>query len=733
MEKQYANYFSSSLIKRQGAGLGSLRVFDWRDVDPAAPCLTLFIEIETSDKENEKIITTLAEVLSDQFFNAPTETVEFAFESALAKANISIKDTLLIKPKNWLNKIHILVVAGRDQELHLSSVGRAHAFLVHRDQIVDVVGQNENSRPGALGMARTPNPVKLFSNIVSGRLLGQDALVISNESVLDYLSPERIRKTAQDFEPNIATAKFEELLAAAPANKQFALAIIKRLPLPAKLAPETPLKSKEPVIIAEEETIVEKYLKPESPRSLNRREAVVFDKILATTGRAGKSALKVTARYSQIGLTATLSGLSKSLEIIQSKLSTAVPRIGRAPKFVVTLWKDDTARNYHLSRFKNNWRARLAKIQNSFSALPGQQKRVLLATLALVFIFLTSIIWRAYGNSTAADKAVYQTNLSAVGQKIDQAEASLIYRDEARSRELLGEINSLLGATKPATNEDTARFNEFKTKADNIQNTLDKKQVLGQLSAWLNLPIGADDKSGLISLGGSYYAFSPAAKKIFKIDMADASASEVAVKGEIRPFKTAIAYDNSNLALIGDVTLDLLNIKNGEIAAKNLATGPAEIRAWASYARNLYALAPGASSIIRYKENELANPQPWLKEPADLTTGADIAVDGQVYVLTDSALNIFASGRPDSAISLPLSDKLGPKSRLAMDANLNSLFILDSDHERLLHLSKKGDLYNQYLSPDLKNATNLVAAGDEKYVYAISGDKIFRLEILPPA
>ena len=729
MEKQYANYFASSLIKRQGAGLGSLRIFDWRDTDPAAPCLTLFIEIETSDKENEKIITTLAEVLSDQFFNAPTETMEFAFESALAKANISIKDTLLIKPKNWLNKIHILVVAGRDQELHLSAVGRAHAFLAHRDQIVDVVGQNDNSRGGTLGMARTPNPVKLFSNIVSGRLLGQDALVISNESVLDYLSPERIRKTAQDFDPTSAAVKFEELLAAAPANKQFALAIIKRLPLPAKLAAETPIKTKEPVIV-EEETIVEKYLKPESPRSLNRREAVVFDKIITATGSLGKSALQVTARYTQIGLTATLNGLSKSLEVVQAKLSSTVPRLGRAPKFVVTLWRDDAARIYHVTRFKNNWRARLAKIKNSFSVLPVQQKRVLLATAALALVFLSSIFWRAYDNSAAANKVASQTNLSAIAQKIDQAEASLIYRDEARSRELLGEINSLLAATKPTTNEDSTRFNEFKTKADNIQNTLDKKQVLGALPAWLSLP---SDNASIAKLGADYFISDGDTRKISKIDFSAASLSNVAFKGEIRPFKVSVGYDSNNLALIGDTTIDLLNIKTGEISAKNLAPSPSEITTWATYARNLYGLSPKSNSIIRYKENELTNPQPWLKEPFDLSAASDIIVDGQVYVLNNSAIAVLASGRPDADTNLPLSEPLGANSRFVMDTELNSLFILDDEHERLLHLSKKGDLYSQYLSPDLKGASALIISNDEKYAYVLNGDKIFRIEILPPA
>ena len=724
MDKTYENKFASTIIKRQGASSGSLRVFDWRESENN-PFLTLFIEIETSDKENEKIIITLAEVLADQFFNAPTATVEFAFESALAKANISVKDALLIKPKSWLNKIHILVAAGRGQELHLSSVGRAHAFLAHRDQIMDVVaGQNENSR-GGLNAARTPNPVKLFSNIVSGRLLGQDALVICNESVLDYLSPERIRKTAQEFGADTATAKFEELLAAAPANKQFCLAVIKRAAAPVAPAP------KEQIIVAEaasEETMVEKYLRPESPRRINRREAGIQAKIMAATANAGKSAIKITAHYSQIGLAATLSGLSKSLEIIQGKLSTAVPRVGRAPKFLFTLWKDEEARVYHLTRAKANWQNKLAKIQAYFNGLSPKQKRVLLTTLALAFIFITSIAWRAYDKSAAESKVIYENNLGAIAQKIDQAEASLIYRDEARSRELLNEITALLAAMAENSNANQAGYEEFKTKAANIQNTLDKKQVLGELSLWL-----AAAADNIVKIESDYFVYGMESKKISKLDFASSSLIDIPAKTELKPFAQAVAYDSNNIALIGAGTVDLLNIKTGEVSSKNLTPSPAPSRAWASYARNLYALTPADGSIVRYKENELGSPQPWLKETVDLSKGFDLMVDGQIYVLTDSAIVILAAGRPAANIALGISKKLGENSRFAMDNSLNSLFILDGEHERLLHFSKKGDLYNQYLSPSLKNARAMAVSADEKYAYILNGDKIYRIEILPPA
>ena len=219
MKKDSTNSIKYNIIKKQ-ASSGYIEVFEIENAKYKNKKMLLFVEIEASDRDNEKIIQILKKELSGHFFNTPAQTDEYAFENALAKANIKIKDILLSKPKNWLNKIHIGIIALCNDEIYIAPIGNIHAFLIHNEKISDVLDSSQE---------QTPNPVKLFTNIVSGKLTTGNAMVITNESVHDYLSEERIRKSAHENQPEEAIAKLSELLSHAPENKQFGLAIIKKI------------------------------------------------------------------------------------------------------------------------------------------------------------------------------------------------------------------------------------------------------------------------------------------------------------------------------------------------------------------------------------------------------------------------------------------------------------------------------------------------------------------------
>ena len=89
MDKKLTNYFAYNVIKRQAAS-GSISIFELSQKENPKKRLIFFIEIEASDKDNETITDFLADELEKQFFNAPTQNLEYGFENALAKANIKV-------------------------------------------------------------------------------------------------------------------------------------------------------------------------------------------------------------------------------------------------------------------------------------------------------------------------------------------------------------------------------------------------------------------------------------------------------------------------------------------------------------------------------------------------------------------------------------------------------------------------------------------------------------------
>src|SRR3990167_3658909 len=114
MDKDYKNLIQSGVIDRQLNRGGLLKVANLRGESRQKGEIILLIEIESSDKDNQEIIETMSQRMGQEYFEAPTKSIEYSFENALSKVNIKMKDILLSKPKNWLTKMHIMAIAVKD-------------------------------------------------------------------------------------------------------------------------------------------------------------------------------------------------------------------------------------------------------------------------------------------------------------------------------------------------------------------------------------------------------------------------------------------------------------------------------------------------------------------------------------------------------------------------------------------------------------------------------------------
>ncbi len=693
MENSHKNQSAHQVLKRTGIASGTLRIIEIkRPLAKGETRLALLIEIETSDKENEKIITILANELELQLFNAPAQSLEFAFENALSKANLAIKDTLLAKPKNWLNKIHILVMAASDQEMHISAVGNIHAFLIHRDKVVDVIGAQNAP------VLKAPNPVKLFSNIISGHLLLNDAIAIVNESVLDYLSLERIRKTAQEDAPEASLAKFRELLQAAPANKQFGFYIIKRLAGPVHPAAA-------PARIAEEAA------RPHEAEHFPRPNAV-------------KKLTPILAQAFQIGLSFLLKGFSRLLDKILEQLIKLGSALAQTPPIIKSLARDASARRYYGEKFTAAVAARKQTLTAGFKNMPARRKNILLATVILAVLFAGSIAGRLYSQGRIKNQAALDKLRSAITQKIDQAEASLIYQDEAHSRLLLKEATEQLAGLGTET--------DLKNKIQELINRLDKRVPLGEFEIIAAItPPENYENTGLVFLGGDIYYYNGPQTRVVKINPATENPSAALAVAGLEPFVRALPYDKQTLLLVGDKTATFLNVGTKSAAPKPLSLATAAPYAFTTYARNLYALSGADNSLIRFRENAYGTtPAAWLKEAYNLNEAVDLAVDGALYLLkTNGDIAVFLSGNLNREIRWTASGAPGAGLKLYTTEDLDALYVLDPREERLVVIGKSGELRAQFTSPQLKSARSFLVEKNGQDLYILAQDAILRVTL----
>ncbi|MBI1961348.1 MAG: hypothetical protein HYS45_01450 [Parcubacteria group bacterium] len=711
----------SCQVIRQSGSPGSLHVFELSHERARDKKLLILAEIEVSDKDNEKIIEDIAREVEQQFFNAPTKETEYAFENALAKANIKIKDTLLAKPKNWLNRIHIAVLALSGSEVYLASVGSVHAFLTHREKIIDVLAS-----PGA---AASPNPVKLFTNIVTGKLGPDIAIVLANESVLDYLSIERIRKCAQESDAQEAVETLTELLSRAPSNKQFGLAVVAAaLPRTAE-ARGTPssraeVHRAEPERAQDVEPYAEPYVSPEEPHYPSGQ----FDH-----GSSAMQALrKIAGTAAQRALTVLLSVLAKLLEALQMFVRRGVPALAAFAKTALTVARNTESRAYFFRRIKQ------AAGSTAYQQVLGQPKKRRLAgagALLLIVVFIASVSVRARQQNQVDETARFQTSVAGIEQKVSEAEASLIYGNKIKSQTLLADSLAALAELSREFPGQGDRVMAIRDSIAALQARGEKRQPITgikTIATAIPAPI-SPNATGLIPLGNSIYFYDGVGEKIASLDVQNALLLSLALTDQGgQSFNTALELSDTEIAALAADMIQIIDPSRETVAKQEFPFNPANAKPFASYARNLYTFNTETNQIVRYRRAGagFTAAQDWLTEEYELATMQDIRVDGFVYLIdSQGTIHVFLRGSLNKTIPWPAQDLPGSFIRLYTREDLSVFYVLDPERERIVRINKDGSLEAQLTEPALQQATDLVADGEHQNLYVLAADKIYQLPV----
>jgi hypothetical protein len=128
----------------------------------------------------------------------------------------------------------------------------------------------------------------------------------------------------------------------------------------------------------------------------------------------------------------------------------------------------------------------------------------------------------------------------------------------------------------------------------------------------------------------------------------------------------------------------------------------------ASYAGNLYLLDPSKSQILKYAANE-GGWSPGVAYLAagvnvDLSTAADMAVDGDIWVLRgDGSLWRFASGRLADFTLRDLETPLARPVGLTTAQAMVGLYVVDVGNQRIVQFDKANGRYVRQFRPGSEN------------------------------
>jgi hypothetical protein len=718
------------------------------------------IEIESpQSKSNYQILEKLAAEIENIYFRTAEAEIrrsklqsdsplnfESIFEHALQKINqvfFEINNRLFLsqisfEPKiKASGKINAALMLMQDNNLYLAQSGRIFSFLIYQNKFNDykIINVLENS----VGQEAKNNKhgTSFFSNILSGQVDLNNFFVLCTESVLDYLSQDKLKKTIAGNHPEEASSLIKNLLNEVESSSSFAALIIRpRLkiePLPASVTAQTPSEKVRPLEslnqLIDTESKTEKFLTPSLKLNFQKYFSNILARLNFLKPKKGNKNLK-----------------NKIILVIKLVIYFPIIFIGKFLYFIFKIIFKSILLVFYLITKQTEKRKKITqeisqkidqplnKTINWFNALPRQSKIFLLIALIFIILFAQSVIFlnRKYKNETGVE--TYNVAVETIQNKKNEAEASLIYNDEEKARQILFEAKDL---TEKLPQDSQKRKETKNNLLSEIQVLLLKLQHIVDISDPILIANLSDQNEQQISTHGLFaadkylYTFNPSNNLIYKINTEN---KEVKILDSTLPASSHLELGtqkdkNSILFYHSGGGLFEFNLEDqtGKMVEITLGSNEQEIKDMTVYNQKIYLLDAKNNQIWKHSPTTSGYTRgtSWLKENFDLTSASSMAIDGTIYLIKNDGELLRLAGGYKENFETNIDPALTSPTKIWTSAETNYIYILEPKTKRLVVLDKNGKLKIQYRSDQFDDAKDFIVSEKEKKIYLLCGDKIY--------
>ena len=135
--------------------------------------------------QNVRFLDNLAKTIKERYYKTISASAEKSLKDALKKANESLEKITKAGDVSWLGNLSFAVVSLKDYELNFTKVADLKILLLRKGQIIDI---DQKLRFEDV----EPYPLKVFGNIVSGKLIEDDVILILTKDVADAFLKEGV-------------------------------------------------------------------------------------------------------------------------------------------------------------------------------------------------------------------------------------------------------------------------------------------------------------------------------------------------------------------------------------------------------------------------------------------------------------------------------------------------------------------------------------------------------------
>ncbi len=592
------------------------------------------------------------------------------FENALAQTNDELGKLASLGKAHWVGKLNALIATKVDHTLNIATTGKITALLLRDNKFTSIAESPE-----------TFHPLKTFENFASGKLKLHDTVIFSTNQMFNHLSVDRLKNILTKEPLPEAAEKITEILQD-NADHQVSFGTI---------------------IAVQEEA---------GPHSDALVEIEKIITPLTTSGAIWQSSLNFLKQAGE-GLAALPQKIWLFVRQLIAKRPTA-----QVSRFI--------PRNREMLGAMNQ-KFRQAKNQISMETFRNFSRTkkffFISAAILLLVVIANLIITIGYKKIKAADLA-FQNNLTEVQQLTNDATAAFLYNDQAKAYGIVQNINSKLHKYSPRTDQQKQNLQIAETQAADLTKKLEK---IVEIKA--NTLATLSDNKNLITLPN--FLATEVNRNIISYNKTTGSVQDSALKAS-EPIVRSAFVKNNLAAIYNGKELFTWDFTAGRLSIPFSENVPNEqnsvgLRGYAVNSRVYLVDKPGGR-ILSFLVSDKGLSKPVVSVTGQDMSGAlDLAVDGNIYILSGKGISKFQSGRQVDFNRVFLPQEFKADSKIYTENGFGNLYILDSGNKKIFITDKKGNLVKTITSPELTSPTDFAVDEKGKTIYVLNAGTLLKL------
>jgi len=636
----------------------------------------MFVLVEINSKERgiKEKVKEIFEMIKNDYYASPVPNIETSFEITCQNLNLNFKD-IFNKPEAWYKKINILIGVIKDDKLVFSHLGNFSGYLIRKNKISQILNTQSDENE------------TLFAQLTSGETKDGDVIILSNYTLFDFFSLEKIKNILSKLNPEQSVEQFKNLI-------------------------------------------------DENAKNVNALSLVIkSEKNLLEVDEAKNLEEINTKKYIQelYGSQESIQQLENLKQKTNSTLADCIwPNFDKLKKIFSKLKPNKKSKKLKMPNKKNkvedlsgghrNLLKSVHKIKRINLIFVGKMRWVL---FGLIGVFVLSLFYIGYSQNIKQKDNANQEILASVQNKQDESEAALIYQDKEKANELLisaklelKNINLFNKKWQERYNEQNNLVQKMINKINNIFEVATQESAVLEQGKINKIILDIEkEKSYLINENGKVFV------------------NENNVLNSLNNLDTlnivdiAFIVDNKGMVVLDDNNKFYI-YKNEKLEELNITLlEDAIVNEFELYGERIYFL-DNLHGVYKVSNITSANPQMtvWYAEDKDLINSAQqVFVDGNVWINSlNQIVKLYRSRKVDFNLS-GLNKEIAKDFKIYTTEDLDDLYVLDKNLGRIVVSDKNGVVKKQFLNDELKNAENFVI-NNNKVIFNTS-NKILEMDL----